>query len=68
MSPANKRSWAIWDEDKNMARVERKVGKFDYGCKIGEHLYLDYYETLFLLEMVSEGRNDLQKRNCGDDN
>lgn len=50
----NGRSWAIWDEDKKCVRVVRKKGKFHYGYITGEHHFLDYYEALFLIEMVSE--------------
>lgn len=48
------RAVGVWDDDKQLVRVERKDGKFgNFGFTIEGQLYLEYYEALFLMEVVS---------------
>ncbi|XP_052844724.1 uncharacterized protein LOC128257665 [Drosophila gunungcola] len=46
------RALGIWNEDQQVAEVLRKDGKFEnFGYSEQGKLYLEYYETLFLLEL-----------------
>lgn len=47
------RAIAIWSDDQQAAEVVRKDGKFEsFGYSQQGKLYLEYYEALFLLELV----------------
>lgn len=47
------RAVAVWHMDQQVAEVVRKDGKFEnFGFSAQGKLYLEYYETLFLLELV----------------
>lgn len=48
------RALAIWNEEQQVAEVKRKDGKFEnFGYSEQGKLYLEYYEAMFLLEVVS---------------
>lgn len=48
------RAVGIWNQELDLVRVERKDGKFgNFGFSIDGQLYLEYYEAMFLLEVVS---------------
>ncbi|KAH8380264.1 hypothetical protein KR009_009746, partial [Drosophila setifemur] len=49
------RALATWNEEQQVAEVQRKDGKFEnFGYSDGGKLYLEYYEALFLLELVGQ--------------
>ncbi|XP_041673866.1 uncharacterized protein LOC108107729 [Drosophila eugracilis] len=46
------RALAIWNEEQQVAEVQRKDGKFEnFGYSEQGKLYLEYYEAMFLLEL-----------------
>jgi len=48
------RALAIWNDEQQVAEVKRKDGKFEnFGYSEQGKLYLEYYEAMFLLEVVS---------------
>jgi len=47
------RALAIWNDEQQVAEVLRKDGKFEnFGYSEQGRLYLEYYEAMFLLELV----------------
>jgi len=47
------RALAIWNDEQQVAEVLRKDGKFEnFGYSELGRLYLEYYEAMFLLELV----------------
>lgn len=49
------RALARWDEKQQVAEVLRKDGKFEnFGFSEQGKVYLEYYEALFLLEVVGK--------------
>lgn len=49
------RALAKWDAEENLVRVIRKDGKFEnFGYSHNGSCYLENFEALFLLELVSQ--------------